>query len=152
MATEHETNWLTTDEQKVWRSWLDAVARVDQFLDADLRRSGLDLGEYEILVRLSEAPNRQLRMSELADAVRQSRSRLTHAVGRLEKRNLVERTSAPDDRRGVIAVLTDTGFSLLEQAAPSHVTAVRRILVDAMTPAQYAELGRAMQAVLAVED
>ena len=144
--------WLTTDQQKIWRSWLGAVAKIDRYLDEDLRQHGLDLGEYEILVCLSEAPDRKLRMSELAEAVRQSRSRLTHAVSRMEKRGLVTRTSAPDDRRGVIATLTDEGFELLSAAAPSHVAAVRHILVDAMGPERYAELGRAMDAVLAVED
>ncbi len=144
--------WLTTDQQKIWRSWLGAVAKIDRHLDEDLRQHGLDLGEYEILVCLSDAPDRKLRMSELAEAVRQSRSRLTHAVSRMEKRGLVTRTSAPDDRRGVIATLTDEGFELLSAAAPSHVAAVRHILVDAMGPQRYAELGRAMDAVLAVED
>ena len=144
--------WLTTDQQKIWRSWLGAVAKIDCHLDEDLRQHGLDLGEYEILVRLSEAPERQLRMSELAEAVRQSRSRLTHAVTRMEKRGLVTRASAPDDRRGVIATLTDEGLELLSAAAPSHVAAVRHVLVDAMSPERFAELGRAMDAVLAVED
>lgn len=145
-------NWLTDDQQKIWRNWLLAVARIDQYLDADLRRHGLDLGEYEILVVLSEAPERQMRMSSLAELVHQSRSRLTHAVSRMERAGIVQRTSAEDDRRGVIANLTDAGFQLLEQAAPSHVAAVRRILVDACTPDDFAALGRVMDAVLSIED
>lgn len=145
-------NWLTDDQQKIWRNWLLAVARIDQYLDADLRRHGLDLGEYEILVVLSEAPERQMRMSSLAELVHQSRSRLTHAVSRMERAGIVQRTSAEDDRRGVIANLTDEGFQLLEQAAPSHVAAVRRILVDACTPDDFAALGRVMDAVLSIED
>ena len=146
------TNWLSDEQQKVWRNWLLAVARINTYLDSDLRRNGLDLAEYEILVCLSEAEGRQLRMSELADLVHQSRSRLTHAIARMEKEHLVERFSAPDDKRGVIARLTDQGHALLTTAAPSHVSAVRRILVDAVEPADFEALGRAMQAVLDVQD
>lgn len=144
--------WLTDDQQKVWRNWLLGKARIEGYLDADLRRHGLDLAEYEILVCLSEAPNRSMRMSELADKVHQSRSRLTHAIARMETSGWVQRTSAPDDRRGVIARLTDRGQGLLTSAAPNHVRAVRRILVDAVSPEDYAALGRVMKAVLAVED
>ena len=152
MAMVEEARWLDAEQQQVWRNWLLGVARIDAYLDADLRRSGLDLAEYEILVSLSEAPGRSLRMSELADLVHQSRSRLTHAVARMEKTRLVERASAPDDRRGVIAHLTDEGYALLEQAAPTHVAAVRRILVDAVDPADFEALGRVMEAVLAVDE
>lgn len=150
--SDDEPQWLSEEQQRIWRSWLLAVARVDNYLDQDLRRHGLDLAEYEILVVLSEAEKRQLRMSELAELVHQSRSRLTHAVARMEKSGWVERTSAPEDRRGVIAKLTKRGYKLLEDAAPNHVAAVRRILVDAADPEDFKALGRVMQAVLAVED
>lgn len=119
-------------------------------MDADLRSWGLDLPEYEILVALSESPDRQLRMAELADAVHQSRSRLTHTISRMEKRALVERTTCPTDRRGVWAHLTDEGFGLLDAAAPSHVETVRRNFVEAVDPEDYAALGRAFRAVLDV--
>lgn len=152
MVNPDESLWLSAEQQRIWRNWLLAVARVDNYLDQDLRRHGLDLAEYEILVVLSEAENRRLRMSELAELVHQSRSRLTHAVARMEKSGWVERCSAPEDRRGVVAVLTDKGFRLLESAAPSHVAAVRRILVDAADPDDFKALGRVMQAVLAVQD
>ncbi|MDN5564254.1 MAG: MarR family transcriptional regulator [Luteococcus sp.] len=152
MVNPDESLWLSAEQQRIWRSWLLAVARVDNFLDQDLCRHGLDLAEYEILVVLSEAENRRLRMSELAELVHQSRSRLTHAVARMEKSGWVERCSAPEDRRGVVAVLTDKGYHLLEQAAPNHVAAVRRILVDAADPEDFKALGRVMQAVLAVQD
>lgn len=152
MVNPDESLWLSAEQQRIWRSWLLAVARVDNYLDQDLRRHGLDLAEYEILVVLSEAENRRLRMSELAELVHQSRSRLTHAVARMEKSGWVERCSAPEDRRGVVAVLTDKGYHLLEQAAPNHVAAVRRILVDAADPEDFKALGRVMQAVLAVQD
>lgn len=142
--------WLTEEQQRVWRTYLLGVARLTEELDADLRRSGLDLPEYEILVVLEESPNRRLRMSELADAVHQSRSRLTHTIARMEKTGLVERETCPTDRRGVWAQLTEAGYETLRLTAPSHVKAVRRFFVDAVAPDDYEALGRAFSAVLAV--
>lgn len=147
-----EVRWLDDDQQRVWRLWLHGTARVNDRLDAQLRSIGLDVGDYEILVSLVEGPDRELRMSDLADQVHQSRSRLTHAIKRMEANGWVSRRPAEDDRRGVIASLTDDGYALLERAAPGHVAAVRRILVDAVDPEDYLALGRAMQAVLAVPD
>lgn len=152
MSTPSSTRWLSSGQQKVWRAWLDAVARIDSHLDEVLRPFGLDLGEYEILVRLSEAPERRMRMSDLADAARQSRSRLTHTVARMEKKGLLNRVPCADDRRGVIAILTDEGFGLLETAAPAHVDSVREVLVDVVDPADFEALGRAMNAVNQVAD
>ncbi|HYI58956.1 MAG TPA: MarR family transcriptional regulator [Microlunatus sp.] len=142
--------WLTEEQQTVWRTYLLGSARLNERLDADLHRSGLDLPEYEILVTLEESPDRRCRMSELADAVHQSRSRLTHTITRMEKVGLVERTTCPTDRRGVWAQLTDAGFAVLHQAAPGHVAAVRRNLVDAVSPQDWEALGRVFAAVLAV--
>ena len=140
--------WLTDDQQRAWRAYLLGSSVLSERLDAQLREHGLDLAEYEILVTLSEAADRQLRMAELADAVHQSRSRLTHTVTRMEKRGLIERTTCPVDRRGVWANLTDAGYRLLEDAAPSHVECVRRNFVDAIAPRDYEALGRAFRAVL----
>ncbi len=147
-----KARWLTPDQQRVWRLYLLGSARIDQYLDEDLRTFGIDLAEYEILVCLSESENWQLRMSDLADQVHQSRSRLSHAITRLGKNGLVTRRRSKADRRGVYARLTDKGFNLLKQAAPHHVEAVRRILVDAVTPEDYQSLGRLMECVLNVED
>jgi DNA-binding MarR family transcriptional regulator len=142
------TRWLDDDQQRVWRAWLLGTAVLNERLDAQLREHDLDLAEYEILVTLSESSDRQLRMAELADAVHQSRSRLTHTVTRMEKRGLIERTTCPVDRRGVWANLTDAGQELLTEAAPSHVECVRRNFVDAVAPDDYAAVGRAMRAIL----
>ncbi|WP_203567253.1 MarR family winged helix-turn-helix transcriptional regulator [Aestuariimicrobium ganziense] len=144
--------WLSVEQQQVWRSWLGAVARINSYLDAQLRDCGLDLADYEVLVGLSESPTREARMSDLADIVHQSRSRLSHTVTRMEKAGLVTRRASDTDRRGVYAQLTDKGQRLLEQAAPGHVQAVRKILVDAADPADFTAMGRVMAAVLAVED
>ena len=140
--------WLSAQQQRVWRSYLLGSARLSECLDADLRDFGLDLAEYEILVTLSEAPERRLRMSELADAVHQSRSRLTHTITRMEHASLVERSNCPTDRRGVWAHLTAAGVALLEEAAPRHVEAVRRYFIEAVSEEDYAALGRAFAAVV----
>lgn len=147
-----EPRWLTDAEQVVWRDWLAAVAIVNEQLNIDLRPFNLDLNEYEVLVVLSESPGRQIRMSQLAEGSNQSRSRLTHTVGRMERAGLIIRETASDDRRGVIAKLTDKGFRLLERAAVDHVASVRRVLIDPIDPADLAAMGRAMKAVLAVAD
>ena len=153
MATHSNApRWLSVDQQRVWRAYLLGSARLNERLDADLRQFGLDLGEYEILVTLSESPDRRVRMSELADAVHQSRSRLTHTVSRMEKETLVDRLSCPTDRRGVWAHLTDRGLEVLATAAPSHVEAVRKNFVEAMSEADYNAVGRAFAAVVALEE
>ncbi len=141
------TPWLTTEQQVVWRQYLLGSARLADRLDADLRQFGLDLAEYEILVTLSEAPERRVRMSELAEAVHQSRSRLTHTVTRMEAAGLVDRASCPTDRRGVWAHLTEAGFELLGTAAADHVRCVRRHFVERMSEQDYAAVGRAFAAV-----
>lgn len=146
-----EPRWLSSEQQRIWRTYLLGSARLLERLDADLRASGLDLAEYEILVCLEEVPDRQIRMSELADAVHQSRSRLTHTISRMEREGLVVRRTCPRDRRGVWAALTDAGVRLLENAAPSHVEAVRRNFIEAISSPDYVALGRAFDAVLAVE-
>ena len=146
------TNWLDDEQQRIWRTFLRGTNRIQQFLDADLRRFGLTLAEYEILTNLSESEGRRLRMSDLADAVHQSRSRLTHTVTRLEQAGHVIRTTCAADGRGVWAELTEPGFEFLVGVAPHHVDAVRRILVDAVEPADFVALGRAMDAVCSVAD
>lgn len=152
MTGRSTTRWLTDDQQDTWRAFLVAIAVIDDHLDAALRPFDLDLGEYEILVKLSEAEGRALRMSELAQAVRQSRSRLTHTVARMEKKDLIHREACPDDKRGVIATLSDHGFDLLRRAAPTHVRSVRECFVDVVAPGDFEALGRAMRAVLEVAD
>jgi len=139
---------LSESEQRVWRTYLLGAAELLERLDTALRPFGLTLNEYSILVCLSESPDRRLRMSELADAVHQSPSRLTHTISRMELAGRVERTTCGADRRGVWAQLTDAGMKLLEDAAPAHVASVRRHFVDAAGPDDFAALGRVFDAVL----
>ncbi|MCX5070376.1 MarR family transcriptional regulator [Micromonospora lupini] len=137
------TRWLDPDEQRTWRAFLAASRALMDTLDRELQRdAGMPHAYYEILVRLSETPGRQLRMSDLAEAAGSSRSRLSHAVARLEAAGWVRREDCPTDRRGQIAVLTDEGFAILAAAAPGHVEGVRRHLFDALSPAQVDQLRR----------
>ena len=130
-----EVRWLDQDEQRAWRAYLEMTIVLQDFLDRDLQRhANMPLGYYEILVRLSESPTRTMRMSELADATKSSRSRLSHAVARLEEYGWVERQPCDTDRRGAWAHLTDDGYTVLERTAPCHVTGVREYLFDALSP------------------
>src|SRR3954451_20741315 len=145
-----KTNWLTVDEQRAWRSYLEANKVLMDALDRQLQRdAGLPHAYYEILVRLSEAEERTLRMSELADNTLSSRSRLSHAVARLEERGWVVREECLTDRRGQNARLTDEGFAVLAAAAPGHVAAVRRLVVDVLTPKQLAAMAAITDAIIA---
>src|SRR5664280_1664369 len=144
------TRWLSADEQRAWRAYLSATQLLQAQLDRELQRdSGIPHAYYEILVRLSEAPDRVLRMSDLANAAESSRSRLSHAVARLEEAGWVLRESCPTDRRGSFARLTDAGFAALVAAAPAHVASVRRHLIDQLTPEQVQQLRQISEAVLA---
>ena len=142
-----QPRWLNDDEQQAWRAYLRGSRFLEEALDRDLQEHGVQLSEYEILSMLSESTGRRLRMSELADLVVQSRSRLTHTAARLEKRGWVVRQSCLSDRRGVELVLTDQGRRRLEETAKDHVESVRRNLLDVMSPAEFLALGSAMAKV-----
>ena len=136
-----DTRWLDDDEQHTWRSFLTANRLLFDGIERQLQQgSGMPHTYYEILVRLSEAPGRTLRMSELASTSLSSRSRISHAVARLEETGWVLRRPCEHDKRGQLAELTETGMAALEAAAPGHVGAVRRALFDALTPEQVAAL------------
>jgi DNA-binding MarR family transcriptional regulator len=135
------TRWLDSDEQQTWRAFLAATRVVFEQLDREMQRdSSMPHGYYEILVRLSEAPERALRMSALADRSQSSRSRLSHAVARLEENGWVRRETCADDKRGQVARLTDDGFAALAAAAPAHVEGVRKHVFDPLTPEQVRQL------------
>ncbi|HVA24949.1 MAG TPA: MarR family transcriptional regulator [Chloroflexota bacterium] len=144
-----KTRWLTEEEQRTWRAFLGASQLLLDRLEHDLQReAGLPHTYYEILVHLSEAPNRMLRMSELADRSLASRSRLSHAVDRLGQLGWIERIQCPEDKRGAYARLTDTGFGAIEKAAPGHVASVRAHLFDQLSPQQVKQLRDISEAVL----
>jgi DNA-binding MarR family transcriptional regulator len=142
------SNWLTLDQQQAWRAWLSASRLLTDRLNRDLQdQQGLTSADYEILVWLSEAPERRLRMSELAERTLSSRSRLSHQIDRMEQAGLVARFVCTEDRRGSFAALTDTGWATLVAAAPDHVASVRSHLVDALTPEELRTLGAACQKI-----
>jgi DNA-binding MarR family transcriptional regulator len=144
-----KVRWLNAEEQRTWRAFLGATRLLSDQLDHELQRdAGMPHAYYEILVRLSEAPGRSLRMSELAESSLSSRSRLSHAITRLEDAGWVRRQECPTDGRGAFAVLTDEGFSVLEQAAPGHVEGVRAHLFDPLSPEQVAQLRAISDALL----
>jgi len=145
-----ETRWLDAEEQAAWRSFVDGFRALIDVLDRQLQAdSNLPHTYFEILIPLSEAEGRTLRMSELAEAARSSRSRLSHAVARLEQRGWVRRLTCPTDRRGQLAQLTDEGFAIVEAAAPGHVETVRAYLIDRLTPEQLKAMGEIGQLLLA---
>lgn len=129
--------WLDEDQQRTWRAFLAAnrlvFERIERQLQAD---AGMPQAYYEILVRLSEAPDRTLRMSLLATSSLSSRSRVSHAVARMEEAGWVRRRSCPTDRRGQLAELTEDGMRVLRDTAPGHAMTVQEVLFDALSPEQ----------------
>lgn len=144
------TEWLSDSEQRSWRAWLAASTLLEDRLTRDLvAAKGLTMADYEILVRLSEHPERRIRMSELAELTLSSRSRLSHQIDRMENAGLVTREVCAQDRRGSFAVLTDTGWNTLVASAPDHVASVREHLVDVLTPEEFRALGEASAKIVA---
>lgn len=128
------TDWLDEHEQATWRAYLAVSKLLPDRLAVNLGKDhGLTLNDYEILVVLSEAPDRRLRMTELSEATLLSKSRLSHQITRMEHAGLVERVDCPTDRRGAFAALTDTGWERIQQAAPVHVADVREHLFALLT-------------------
>jgi DNA-binding MarR family transcriptional regulator len=126
--------WLSDDEQQAWRALTVVLTRLDEALDRQLQRdAGMPHAYYMILVMLSEADGRALRMSDLSAMTNYSQSRLSHAVARLEDRAWIRRERSPADKRGSVAVLTDVGFTALAEAAPGHVEEVRQRVFDPLT-------------------
>ncbi|MCK1799080.1 MarR family transcriptional regulator [Streptomyces sp. XM4193] len=139
------TRWLDERERAAWRGFLEASHRVERALEQQLKEdAGLSHPQYEVLVRLADAPGGELRMSELARLLITSKSGLTYQVGQLEKRGHVRRRSCPTDVRGVFAQLTDQGYEALRQAAPGHVDAVRAALIDVLEPDELDVVARAL--------
>ncbi|WP_236242961.1 MarR family winged helix-turn-helix transcriptional regulator [Streptomyces sp. CC228A] len=143
-----EPRWLTDREQDVWRSYRHATTLLEDHLDRQLQRdAGMPHIYYGLLVQLSQAPRRRMRMTQLAKDAKITRSRLSHAIARLEKNGWVRREDCPSDKRGQNAYLTDEGYEVLKRSAPGHVAAVRQALFDRLTPEQTEQLGEIMRAM-----
>ncbi|NYE41338.1 DNA-binding MarR family transcriptional regulator [Streptomyces fulvorobeus] len=149
-ASTGAPRWLTDEEQSVWRAYLHATTLLEDHLDRQLQRdAGMPHIYYGLLVQLSQAPGRRMRMTELAKDAKITRSRLSHAVARLEKNGWVRREDCPSDRRGQNAVLTEEGSEMLRRSAPGHVAAVRQAMFDRLTPEQVRGLGEIMRVMAA---
>jgi len=122
--------WLNAGEMKAWRGYIIASRRLLEALDSDLDDHDLSMADYEILAQLSDAPERKMRMSELAEIALLSRSRLSHRMKVMEKAGWVKREACPSDKRGYFAVMTAKGWKAIVAAAPDHVESVRNRFVD----------------------
>ncbi len=148
-ARMDQPRWLDDDEQHAWRRLASVILKLPTELEAQLQRdSGMSHFEYWVIALLSEAPDRSLRMSQLAAQANASLSRLSHVVTRLEKRGWVVRRPCPDDARATLAVLTDAGLDQVLAAAPGHVETVRRLVFDALGPDDVPELSRLCDEIL----
>ena len=137
MAGQNATapQWLNDAEMKAWRRYIIASRRLIEALDNDLESHDLSMPDYEILAQLSDAPDRKMRMSELADITLLSRSRLSHRMKVMEKAGWVKREACPSDKRGYFAVMTAKGWKAIVAAAPDHVESVRARFVDHLSKA-----------------
>ena len=125
--------WLNPSEMKAWRSYIITSRRLFEALESDISQHGLTLPDYEMLVHLSEAPDRTLRMSELAERSMMSRSRPSHRIKVMEKAGWVKRQPCTDDKRGYFAVMTPKGWNTIKSAAPDHIDSVRARFVDLLS-------------------
>ena len=130
-----DVRWLTATEQRVWRRWLTLNARLSATLHKELHDdAGLSMPDYEVLVHLTDSPQGRIRVTDLARLLQWERSRVSHHTTRMERRRLVQRVECAEDGRGAFIVITPQGRAAIEQAAPGHVTTVRRLIFDALTP------------------
>ncbi|WP_020668834.1 MarR family winged helix-turn-helix transcriptional regulator [Amycolatopsis nigrescens] len=149
MSEDDGVRWLSETEMLAWRSYIVATMRLRQRLHRELAdRHDISLADYEVLVCVSLKPENRIRMTELATMLGSTKSRLSHQVGRMEAAGVVRRGRDPEDKRGVVAELTDAGQKLLEQAAPTHVDGVRVHLIDLLTEHEQAAFGEAFSRVL----
>lgn len=147
----HDPRWLNEDEQELWRLMLAASRKISRVIDDTLQaESDLSSSELAVLVSLSEAEDHSLRLRDLCAALDWDRSRTSHQVTRMAKRELVTKAKSPGDARGVLVCLTDEGMRRLEAAAPEHVESVRRVVFDHLDPESVAPLREFFRGVLAV--
>ncbi|WEO76529.1 MarR family transcriptional regulator [Cryobacterium sp. SO2] len=148
-----EPRWLSADELDAWKALAGVLFLLPAALDSQLQRdSDLAMADYMVLVMLSERDDHCMRMSELANSANTSQSRLSRIVTRLEAAGYVTRQMAPDDRRAVLATLTEAGLAKLVAAAPGHVTQVRKLVFDHLTPGQVTSLNEVARALANPDD
>lgn len=138
---------LTAQELAIWRSLLDTTDELRRVLGTQLQASGLSPGDYQVLLALREAEGQHLRSSELAATIDWERSRLSHHLGRMERRGLLRRDDCPTDSRGAVVSLTERGIEAFRRASAPHLRAIKRHFVDALTSEQLEALAEVLQAL-----
>jgi DNA-binding MarR family transcriptional regulator len=141
-SSDKSPKWLNPREMKAWRSYIIASRRLLEALDADLDGHDLSMADYEVLAQLSDAPDRRMRMSELAEIAMLSKSRLSHRMKVMEKAGWVRREVCTEDKRGSFAVMTEKGWRAIVKAAPDHVASVRNRFVDNLNVKDQEELAK----------
>jgi DNA-binding MarR family transcriptional regulator len=147
VSNKGEPKWLSPTEMAAWRRYIVASRRLIEALDADLNQHDLSMADYEILAQLSDAPDRRMRMAELAEIAMLSRSRLSHRMKVMEEAGWVRREACPDDKRGFFAVMTAKGWKAIVAAAPDHVASVRSRFVDKLSKADQLVLAEIFERV-----
>ena len=141
------TNWLSPAEMTAWRSFITTTGDLLRAIEHELEPFGLDMGDYQLLAMLSEAPGQQLRMCDLADALRLTRGGLTRRMEGVVKKKLVSRVQSSEDGRVAFAQMTAKGVATLNAVAPEHVETVRRLMIDLLTPAEVKAVGTAFSKI-----
>jgi DNA-binding MarR family transcriptional regulator len=150
---ESEVRWLTAREQHLWRGWLKLNAELASTLQRELQQdAGLSMPDYEVLVHLTDNPEGRMRVTELAGLLQWERSRVSHHIKRMERRGLVERAQCSEDGRGAFIVITPQGRAAIEEAAPGHVMAVRRLMFEALSEEEKVALAAVIDKLLARSD
>lgn len=153
MCMTEDVPWLSDAEQRIWRSWLKVNAQISATLAADLLDdSGLSMPDFHVLVHLTDSPEGRVRVNELAQTLQWERSRVSHHLTRMERRDLVVRSECSDDRRGAFIAVTAAGRAAIERAAPGHVRAVRRLFFDVLAAEEVSDIGASLQKLLASTD
>ena len=146
---DSEVRWLTTQEEHLWRSWLKLNAELASTLQRELQQDvGLSMQDFEVLVHLTDNPEGRVRVTELAGLLQWERSRVSHHVKRMEGRGLVERVECSMDGRGAFVVITRHGRAAIEEAAPGHVMAVRRLMFDVLSEEEKTALAAVIDKLL----
>jgi DNA-binding MarR family transcriptional regulator len=141
------TKWLSTAEMAAWRTFIETTGDLLRAIEKDLAPFGLDRGDYQLLAMLSEAPDQRLRMCDLADSLRLTRSGLTRRMDGVLKKKLVTRVQSAEDGRAAYASLTPKGFELLKQVAPEHLESVRRLMIDLLSPTEIKAIASAFSKI-----
>jgi DNA-binding MarR family transcriptional regulator len=144
-----DVRWLNAQEERLWRGWLKLNAEMSASLQRELQNdAGISMPDFDVLVHLTDNVEGRLRVTDLAGLMKWERSRVSHHLTRMERRGLVQRTECPEDGRGAFVGITAAGRAAIEQAAPGHVRAVRRLMFDALTHDEIEHLGGAIDKLL----